>query len=252
MPLEDAQAAQYDAWEASGFKYDFEQVSLVVDGGHVVGWYTADMFDSDRSIIKEVCHPLYPEEIIAADTTAFKLVRLLRDRPRSGLILFVVDEDAITGTVSPAVFRLPLFRLCLFSLTLELEAAALRAALTNPLASWNVLSEGRRAKAQESLGRLSSESRTRPSDTPALGALLSATMFADKAAILVKRRLLGSGEVESLFRQAERVRNWAAHTREADSVSPLGESALGVATFVEECQEVTAALESFSDKEETG
>jgi hypothetical protein len=80
-------------------------------------------------------------------------------------------------------------------------------------------------------------------------------MFADKGAIVAKRHLLENqqaSDVESLFSLAERVRNWAAHTREADSESPLGYDASSVTAFVDEAVQAIAALEAFIEKEKAG
>jgi len=247
MSFEDADDVLISACVEAGFAYDIgDRVSLVFEDDRVVGWYTVDMRDRDVGCVRDACSQIYPSEIVAGDTSAFKLVHLMASRPRSGIVLFVLDEDAIVGTVSPFVFHAPLFRICLFSLTLELETAALNAALVNPLASWNALSEGRRAKAQEIFGHFARESR-RPmsSDQPPIGDLLSATTFADKGKIIAKRQLLANrkrGDVESLFAKAERIRNWCAHTRYSKYQSPLGGLAADIASFIEECLQASVEL----------
>jgi hypothetical protein len=140
-----------------------DRVSLVYDGPELVGWYTADMSDPDSESVAEVMRPIYALELVSADTSVFKLVQLLADRPRSGAVLFVLDQDAIIGTISHEMLRHPVFRLCLFALSLELEETSLSAAMVNPLASWNTLSPARRTKAQEVHDRISSESHRKAS-----------------------------------------------------------------------------------------
>ena len=246
MSFEETNDALITAWDASGFAYDLpDRVSLVYDGKELVGWYSYEMYDSDLEQIHEVVRPIYPSEIVSADTPAFKLVRLLAERPKSGIILFVLDHEAIVGTVSPGMLASPVFRLCLFSLTLELENTALDAAMRNPLASWNALSPGRRDKAGEVHDRLHGKERVANSaGDRALGPLLASTMFSDKGKIAAKRKLLPSWSrerVESLFALAEDVRNWCAHTRDGQQ-SPLGFDPKPTAEFVDLC---TVAISQF-------
>jgi hypothetical protein len=138
MDLEEAHFKLLSAEEEAGFAYDLvDRVSLVYDGPELVGWYTADMGNSNLQSVEEVMHLIYPGELVSADTSVFKLVQLLADRPRSGAVLFVLNQDAIIGTISHQMLRHPVFRLCLFALSLELEEASLSAAMVNPLASWN-------------------------------------------------------------------------------------------------------------------
>jgi hypothetical protein len=248
MGFEEASDLLVSAWDASGYAYDpLDRVSLVYGQAQLVGWYSMDMYDSDLETIGQVTHPIHPYELVSAETPALKLVRVLAERPKSGTIVFVLEEDAIVGTLSPDMFRGPVFRLCLFTLTLQLEGAALAAAKRQPLASWDALSVSRRAKAKEVYDRLrSGEQRNElpAHETPPLGPLLAATLFADKGTIVAKRKLLEGwtrDRVESLFAQAERVRNWCAHTRDGDE-SPLGRDAKPAADFVDSCTRAIAAL----------
>jgi hypothetical protein len=248
MTFDQANDLLVSAWDASGFAYEpVDRVSLVYRQTQLAGWYSMDMYDSDLDIIGEVVHPIHPDEIASADTPALKLVHILAERPRSGIIVFVLEEDAIIGTVSPEMFWGPVFRLCLFALTLELEGAALAAAMRHPLASWNALSPGRRAKAEEIRKRLcSAEHRNRPlmHERAPLGPLLATTSFADKGTIVAKTKLLEGWTrdgVKSLFGRAERVRNSCAHTRDTVD-APLGRDAKGVAAFVDLCTRAIAGL----------
>lgn len=255
MSFADANDALISAWHNAGFAYDLpDQVSLVHDGPQVVGWYTIDMFDSDLHHIAEVMRPIHASELVAADTPVFKLVRLLTERPKSGLVLFVLEQDAIIGTISPAMLRHPVFRLCLFALSLELEEAALSAAMVNPLASWNALSEARRVKAQEVYDRVSGPNRRKTAlGHKPLGPLLASTMISDKGRIVCKRKLLPAwsrSRIESLFALAEKVRNWCAHTRDSQEESPLGLLAKNAAEFIAFCTEVIGALRAIAEREE--
>ena len=246
MSPDEANGELISAWDASGFVYEPpERVSLVYDGKDLVGWYSIEMYDSDLAQIRDAVRTIYPSEIVSADTPAFKLLRLVAERPKSGIILFVLDHEAIVGTVSPTMLASPVFRLCLFSLTLELENAALNAAMRNPIASWNALPPGRRAKAKEVHNRLHGKERVAnsPGDR-VLEPLLASTMFSDKGKIVAKRKLLrgwSRARVESLFALAEEVRNGSAHTRD-DQPSPLGFDPKRTVEFVDLC---TAAISHF-------
>jgi hypothetical protein len=259
MTFDQANDLLVSAWDASGFAYDqVDRVSLVYTQTQLVGWYSMDMYDSDLEIIGEVMHPIHPDEIASADTPALKLVRILAERPTSGIIIFVLEEDAIVGTVSPEMFWGPVFRLCLFALTLELESAALAAAMRQPLVSWNALSVGRRAKAEKIRERLrSAEHRNRPAtrERASLGPLLATTSFVDKGTIVAKTKLLEGWTrdgVESLFGRAERVRNSCAHTRDTLD-APLGRDAKTVADFVDLCTRAIAGLRTtLRDRTEAG
>ena len=117
MTFDQANDLLVSAWDASGFAYEpVDRVSLVYRQTQLAGWYSMDMYDSDLDIIGEVVHPIHADEIASADTPALKLVHILAERPRSGIIVFVLEEDAIVGTVSPEMFWGHVFRLCLFAL----------------------------------------------------------------------------------------------------------------------------------------
>ena len=257
MDLEEAFGTVCSAAEEGGYVF-VDRVSLVYDGPELVGWYTADMGDPDSESVAEVKRRIYALELVSADTSVFKLVQLLADRPRSGAVLFVLDQDAIIGTISHEMLRHPVFRLCLFALSLELEEASLSAAMVNPLASWNTLSPARRAKAQEVHDRISSESHRKASSLAQKpwGQLLASTTIADKGKIVAKLKLLpgrSRSQVESLFAKVEQFRNWCAHTSDSRDESRLNLEPKHVARFITSCTEAISTLRSIAgSKEGTG
>jgi hypothetical protein len=155
------------------------------------------------------------------------------------------------------MFHHPVFRLCLFALSLELEEASLSAAMVNPLASWNILSPGRRAKAQEVHDQISAEGHRKASlAQKPWGELLASTTIADKGKIVAKLKLLpgrSRSEVESLFTEVERFRNWCAHTSDSRDESRLDLRPKKVASFIASCTEAISTLRSIAgSKEGTG
>lgn len=191
--------------------YDaMDRISLVLAGDRPVGWIGFDGLDATLKDIASAADPIPAEGIVSADTQALELIKLFSKE--SPYFYFVLQESQITGTIHYEDLLGSPFKLCLFALTLELETVALDLALQKPLVSWSVLSEGRREKAmgvyQDRYKRQPDPGRL-PFDH-----FLGCTTFIDKGTILKKRQLTthGSDQIDSTFSQAERVRNFCAHT----------------------------------------
>jgi hypothetical protein len=205
-----------DAWERLSAAscdegYDpMERISLVLAGDRPAGWIGYDSLVATRTDVAGAADPIPADGIISAETQALELVRLFSKK--SPYFYFVLQESQITGTIHYEDLLGSSFKLCLFALTLELETVALDLALHKPTASWSVLSEGRREKAMD-VYRQRYKREPTPERLP-FDHFLGCTTFIDKGTILKKRQLTayGPGEVDSLFSEAERVRNSCAHT----------------------------------------
>jgi hypothetical protein len=168
------------------------------------------MLDGTVTEVATVAQAIPASGMVSADTPVIEVVKLFSDN--SSHFYFVLQESQITGTIHyEDLFGAP-FKLCLFALTLELEAAALDLVLQAPLASWSVLPDRRQRKALEVYSRRYSREPD-PARLP-VDHLLGCTLFIDKATILRKRGLItdGSNDIRSVFGEADRVRNSCAHT----------------------------------------
>ena len=178
--------------------------------------------------VRELMHPLVVDSVVSASTSAFCLVRLLKDRQADRL--FVLEGEEIVGTVDYSDFDSPLFGMALFSLILQVEKAVLTLVQEDAEASWAVLAPRWKRKARPLLAdkkwavtldrfyqgtdlqRLSAAHR----ETPA-SFLLEYTSLKDKKIIVLERKLLPEFETTDLkifFTTAENVRNAIAHVQE--------------------------------------
>lgn len=191
--------------------YDpMERISLVLAGDRPVGWIGFDSLDVALKDIASAADLISADGMVSADTPVLELVKLFtNDSPH---FYFVLQESQITGTIHYEDLLGSPFKLCLFALTLELETVALDLALQKPVASWSVLSEGRREKAMD-VYRHRYKRESDPERLP-FDHLLGCTTFIDKGTVLKKRELTtyGSNDIDSVFSDAERVRNSCAHT----------------------------------------
>ena len=194
-----------------------DRVSLVRDHGRILGWVFFDAFavDPEPSSVREALESIRPDSLLAAATDYFSAVRLF-SRQSSPRFSFVLEGNEITGTLSHNdLFRLPA-RLCLFSLTLELEQTGLALCQLDAEGSWNSLPKGRRSKAEQTFRKRHPDPRM---ETPPFAEQLEFTMFCDKGTMLAKNPRLPSASrrlVERVFSKADEVRNACAHSGAED------------------------------------
>ena len=112
-------------------------ISLVEDDtGQVTAWIGFDMLAAENDRVGSVAEPIMTGRMVSGDTPVLEVVKLFAQNA-SGFY-FVLQEGQITGTLHyEDLFRSP-FKLCMFALMLELEAAALDLALRQPASSWAV------------------------------------------------------------------------------------------------------------------
>jgi hypothetical protein len=225
--------------EANGYD-PMSRISLVMAGDRPVGWIGLDMLDGRATEVATVAQAIPASGMVSADTPVLEVVKLFSDN--SSHFYFVLQESQITGTIHYEDLLGAPFKLCLFALTLELEAAALDIALQAPLASWSVLPDGRQKKALEVYSRRYSREPDRarlPVDH-----LLGCTLFIDKATILRKRGLItdGSNDIKSVFGEADRVRNCCAHTDPEKDFGGLLLDRASLQGFVASAESMIAAI----------
>ena len=191
--------------------YDpMERISLVLAADRPVACIAFEDLEATLKDVSSAAEPILADDIVSADTPVLELVKLFSNESR--VLYFVLHESQITGTIYYEDLLGSSFKLCLFALTLELEAVALDLALQKPRVSWSVMSDGRREKAMD-VYRHRYKREPDPGRLP-FDHLLGCTTFIDKGTILKKRRLIAYGpdEIDSIFSEAERVRNSCAHT----------------------------------------
>jgi hypothetical protein len=190
-------------------------MSLVKKNGVTSGWTGYDLVSQIGTLTLEACNDqvliedVKPETIVTADTTAFHAVDLFAST--TWYFFFVLDNNQIIGTLHFSdFFKLP-FRLCLFSLTLQVESAALDLVLQKPRESWSALPDGRKAVARAVFQKRFSKL----AEDDCFDELLRSTLFCDKGTIIRKLKLasaMSGAQVDAFFAKAERIRNACAHT----------------------------------------
>jgi hypothetical protein len=200
--------------------YDLtSRISLVRDNNIPIGWcnfesfiHDIDSVDQYKNLrVRDVMDPIRPDSLLAAGTSYFSAVEVFK-KHNAPSFYFVLNDNEITGTLYyDDLFKLPA-RMCIFSLTLEIEQIALDLCKLRPKESWGCLSTARKTKIQNDYKRRHPDSNLEevPYDD-----LLNATMFCDKGTILSKSNLL-SKETSLLFKRilgkADNIRNACAHT----------------------------------------
>jgi hypothetical protein len=234
-----------EATAATGGYNPMARVSLVADSqGEAGSWVDfQNLATAEDSQVGAAAAAVSAGDMLTDSTTALHAAKLLclSDRPR----FFVLHNNDIVGTVGfTDLFALP-FRLCLFSLTLQLEAAALSLLARDADASIAALTEQRRGYAGVVFAKRFGSSI----DQSCLG-LLRCTTFIDKAKILSKRKLVAGyskKRVQSIFSRAERVRNHCAHpdSIEGEATSILNKGELS--EFIGDAALMTKALSQLVD-----
>lgn len=233
--------------------------------------------DGEDEIYAEPKFVLREEHLVSADTSLWHALQLFAIPPdphaaetacsqRDALI--VLDGNRFTGLLTPHNFGSQPARLCLLALTLELERAALEFCSFHAMEFFELLPEGRREKARRMFKeRYLDRKVTLPLIVPevpaflevsaqsshrvreVVGALrLDCTNFIDKGTMLHRSGAtwFEPGDIKTLFKRAERLRNACAHAREADDALPLTVQEL--VTLVHDSRECIQALKMLSRK----
>lgn len=219
------------------------RISLVKTKSGVTRWCRFDeLLAAECEIVGDVSEVITPRSIITAGTTALEAVTLFATTEHE--FFFVLRGHAFIGSLRYSdMFNGP-FRLCLFSLTLELEEVALRVLLQNADRAIGRLSPARQEKARKVHG-IRFAGLTERSD-----ALLRCTTFIDKGTMLAKEIEvpdMSAKEVSRLFGRAERVRNLCAHPAASDEGMALLAEKHQLAEFIESCRNVVLELQPHVD-----
>ncbi len=200
---------------------DQTATALVLRDNDVCGWIDYhelrdNTYDDDCTVVTvaDQMNPINPNELIAADTTAWRAVEVLGKDEMTRF--FVVDGAEITGTITYQweLFK-PMFRVCLLGLAIELEQAALQLCSRDRERSMSCLSQGRIDKAKDAWRNRNKHRK----DDPGLWTLLESTTLIDKKTMLVKGNLVPAfsrEEIEKVFDQFEGIRNACAHPETCD------------------------------------
>jgi hypothetical protein len=207
------------------------RISLITNAGRVIGWIDLETLATvEQSNLIRVALPIPPDQILTANMTALSAANLICSSSKP--FYFVLEDNTFIGTVGYAnLFSLP-FRLCLFSLTLQLEQTALSLLLQDAESSIDALNENRRTMAEEVFAR-----RYGGSMSQSPSGLLRCTNFVDKSKILAKRKLLegmSANQINSTFSRAETVRNHCAHPDSEERGGAIVLERQKLAAFIED------------------
>ncbi len=227
-----------------------DRISLAVELGRPIGWFTADLLDvdgpEDARPVRDLMESIAPSEIISATTSLFDAVDHFSTEDSS--FFFVLDGRRITGTLHYSDLFKPPGLLCFFGLTLHLESSALELCSRTAEECWNALLASRQDKARKVYRhRYNARPRRFPSAvvSESFQEWLACTMFIDKATMIVERNLLGDQSretIEAVFRRAEQVRNACAHPTDADDLTlVLHRNDLGA--FLRDCHGLISLIE---------
>ena len=226
------------------------RLSLVRDGPRIVGHAGSEWLAESGKNMGELMDPITPDMLVTADASLLDAIDLFASRER--YYFLVLKNSEITGTLFFAdLFKLP-FRLCLFSLTLELEEAALRLALMHPKKGWNSLPDRRKRKALDIYEIRNKEKGQAVKDFDLISEklpfsdLLRCTTLADKRIIITRLGLIPGFEKSDLnitFHEAERVRNACAHPNTEEEIRPLL-TPRQIQPFIEKCLQLVSTMEN--------
>jgi hypothetical protein len=212
-----SEAYEFISVTASENGYNPDRLSLVTADGIPVGWCGVDIgLHGDGPSVKDEMYAFSPAQMISDNTPYLKAVEFFRDAQPH--FFFVLTERSITGTLHYENLFDPAGRLCLFALTMELEAAALQLCRHFAKECIASLSDERRSKTVEVYEKRYASQITKQVN-PGAGDLLGCTMFSDKGRMIAKCKLLidqGRDKIESIFSRSERLRNSCAHPIDDD------------------------------------
>ena len=225
--------------------FDIDRILLVKEQGDVVGWITreSDIFfseDSKDDVVKDGMWTISPNEMMSADMNALSASRLIAET--STYFFFVIDGVEIIGTFGYRDLFKPAFRVCLFSLAIELEERTLQLLSMSPEDSWKCLNENRQGQAKE-VFRKRYPNRG-PEDGWPINKLLGCTMFCDKATMLVGRGLitkLPKKQIKQIFVRTEKVRNACAHADHEQRWDEILERQ-AFCSFIDDCHMLLEAI----------
>lgn len=224
------------------FYIDWESVCIVTKNHMPVGWLAYECLAPDCTVA-DCMESIDAYRLLSADTSALEIAELFSN-PDSPGFFFVLDHRTITGVIGyQDLLSLP-FRLCLLAVSLGLESSALDLLRSEPRESWDSLPEARQRKAVEVYTKRYGEPPD-PDHLP-LVRLLACTMFCDKAKILKKREILSgvsASQIESIFSEAERIRNACAHTDPEEGNRQYLVERERLARFIADISSITAAIE---------
>lgn len=193
-------------------------ISLVLIKDVPVGYCNSESFfeaANDEESVDTITQGIASPQVIAANTPYIDAVDMLAERPWP--FFFILDKGELTGTVRFDDLLKPIGLLCLFSLTLELEDAALRLCQAFAKQCWDALLQKRQDKAisiydyQMRKRRLPQSHESAPKSYQRL---VGCTAFSDKGHMIARCKLVpdwGFARTTDLFKLADTVRNACAH-----------------------------------------
>lgn len=201
------------AWIESESVHPMSLVSIVYENGSAIGYIDIPGLISEEGFetlrVRDVMTRLAASRLISSDTSLATAVHLFSQQSSPWSFFFVLNTNAIVGTLSYYDLFKPMGRVFLLGLTLEIEQLALQLCEYAPESYWSVLANKRKERA------LSYFKRTFPNKIGTPAEWLRHTSFADKSRMIGQMTGLSSVDaslLEEVFAQAEVIRNACAHT----------------------------------------
>ncbi len=247
----DAECA-IDLFVDNGFQSDY--VVVINEQGCIVGvlylpsLYDIDCGDYDGMKLSECCDPIDPNNFISSNTTALRIAEIFSEKGTD--ILYVIDNDRITGTICYTDLYQMEFIMCLFVMALSFEEAALGMIRAQATGAdwWKCLSLERQSKTislyELRFGRLLDGCEKLPYDD-----LLECTTCCDKQKIIRKLKLFKDAKanaIHSIFDRVEKMRNNCAHAVSERRRASFNIKRAELGPFISEVQELTKVMCEFN------
>jgi len=223
-----------------------DQFALVKSNQKIIGWIGFEDLDSSKKTLCECMEPIRGSVLISSDTPLLEAIRVVCRS--NDFIFLVLKGNQFIGWVYYNHFHKLPFRMCLFSLLIDLEEMLLKIIKYDPTSFLEKLTPGRLDKAKEiykkrrySLNKESKEYNSK---------LIECTQFCDKFTMLREDPVIVKKfpSINNKFgNEAEKIRNDIAHPKgEKSGALPIKKEKL--IPFIEWAEELRQQLDDYINR----
>jgi len=219
-----------------------EQIALVKSNQEVVGWIGYEDLEPSKTLC-ECMEPIGGSSIISSNTSLLEAIRIVC-RKNDAIFLILKSNQFIGWLHYNHFYKLP-FRMCLFSLLIDLEEILLKIAKSDSISFLEKLPDTRLDKAKEiyKYRQYSLNKEGKEFDSK----LIECTAFCDKFIMLRKDAAIVQKcpNIKNKFSNtAEKIRNYVAHPEEEKSgLLPIEKEKL--IPFIEWAEEFQLQLDNY-------
>jgi len=221
-----------------------DQFALVKSNQKIIGWVGFEDLDSDKKTLFECMEPITGSILISSDTPLLEAIRVVC-RSKDFLFIVLKGNQFIGWLYYNHFHKLP-FRMCLFSLLIDLEEILLKLTKTDPASFLEKLKPRRLDKAKE-IYNIRGYKLNKEGGKEFNSKLIECTQYCDKFIMLRK-----SPEIVQKFPsinnkfgdEAEKIRNNIAHPNgEKSGLLPIKREEL--LPFIEWAEELRQQLDDY-------